>query len=145
MALLRTLIWRPKLYVWYNFNFHEQTAVGLINYFTKYEPPNEISDSCMCDQQMLRPACAYAQSNQSRIFYDCQATDRISCEVSNVKARLRLHMSKCNIVGIHMSQLKCRLRTILKDFKSTTCLNANSCRKLDSFIMWKMKLTSSLI
>ena len=55
----------------------------------------------------MRPANAqYAQSNQSRIVYD-----RISCEVSNVKARLRLHMSKCNIVGIHMSRLKCKLRT----------------------------------
>ena len=67
--------------------------------------------SGMCDQQRLRPACAYAQSNQSRIFYDCQATDRISCEVSNVKARRRLHISKCHIVGIHMSRLKCRLKT----------------------------------
>ena len=29
------------------------------------EPPNEISNNVVCDQQSLGPACAYAQSNQS--------------------------------------------------------------------------------
>ena len=30
-----------------------------------YEPVNEISNNVVCDQQMLRSACAYAQSDQS--------------------------------------------------------------------------------
>ena len=32
----------------------------------EFEPQQEISKKCgMCDQQRLRPACAYAQSDQS--------------------------------------------------------------------------------
>ena len=44
-----------------------------------------------------------------------------------------LHMSKCHIVGNNMPRFN---YSILKGFKkSTTCLNANLCRKLDIFIL----------
>ena len=43
------------------------------------------------------------------LFYDCLATDQTSFEVSKLKkaaqARLSLFMSKCHIVGNHMSRI----------------------------------------
>ena len=43
------------------------------------------------------------------IFYDSYATDQTSFGFSKIKkathARLRLHLSKCHIVGNHMSRL----------------------------------------
>ena len=69
----------------------------------------------MCDQQSLKSACAYAQSDQSLckslvVFYDCKATDFTPFEVSKPKkeaahAHLSLHLSKCQIAGNLMPRL----------------------------------------
>ena len=72
----------------------------------------------MCDQQSLRPA----QSDQSlclSLEYSMSAkllTEHL-LEVLSLKeaaeARLRLHLSKCHIVGNHMPQLTCVFHHIL--------------------------------
>ena len=69
----------------------------------------------MCDQQRLRPACAYVQSDQSLcllIAYSMSVKllsehhlDFLSSKEA-AQARLSLHLSKCH-VGIHMSRLIC--------------------------------------
>ena len=64
----------------------------------------------MCDQQRLRPACAYTQSDQSRCLWLEYSTDQTSFGVSKLKkeaaqARLSLHLSKCHIVENHMTRL----------------------------------------
>ena len=73
----------------------------------------------MCDQQRLRPACAYAQSGQSL----CQSleysmtlkllTDR-HLEFLSLKGGItgssESTLVKCHIVGNHMSRLICFIR-----------------------------------
>ena len=68
----------------------------------------------MCGQQNLRSACAYAQSDQSLcLSLEFSMTVKLLTEhhleclrlKEAVQARLSLHMSKCHIVGNHMSQL----------------------------------------
>ena len=70
----------------------------------------------MCDQQRLRPACAYAQSDQSlcwSIEYSMSAkllTEHHLMVLSlkeGCTGSIESHMSKCHIVGNHMSRLKC--------------------------------------
>ena len=39
------------------------------------------------------------------MFYDSKATDRTSFGVAKLKMRLHIHLSKCHIVGNHMSRL----------------------------------------
>ena len=68
----------------------------------------------MCDQQSLRPACAYAQSDQSlclSLEYSLivkllteHHLDFLSLK-GNAEARPSLHMSKYHIVGNHMHWL----------------------------------------
>ena len=68
----------------------------------------------MCDQQSLRSACAYAQSDQSLcLSFEYSMSVKLLTEhhlefLSLKKAaetRPSLHMSKYHIVGNHMSRL----------------------------------------
>ena len=78
----------------------------------------------MCDQQRLRPACAYAQSDQSLCLWlaysiSVKLLTEHHLEFLSLKeaaqARLSLHLSKCHIVGNYMSWLNCfNFRTILR-------------------------------
>ena len=70
----------------------------------------------MCGQQKLRSACTYTQSDQSLcLSLEFSMTVKLLTEhhleflrlKEAVQACLSLHMSKCHIVGNHMSQLKC--------------------------------------
>ena len=68
----------------------------------------------MWDQQRLRPACAYAQSDQSlclSLEYSMivkllteQHLEFLSLKEA-AQAHLSVHLSKCHIVGNHVSQL----------------------------------------
>ena len=70
----------------------------------------------MCDQQRLRPACAYTQSDQSickshehsmtvKLLIE-RHLESLSLTVAQAaQAGLSLHLSKCHIVGNHMSRL----------------------------------------
>ena len=70
----------------------------------------------MCDQQSLRPACAYSQSDQSLCL---SLEDSMSVKLlaeqhleflslkGAAQVRLSLHLSKCYIVGNHMLRLNC--------------------------------------
>ena len=69
----------------------------------------------MCDQQRLRPACAYAQTNQSLYWpleYPMTATlstalipfGVFKLKKETAQACPSLHLSKCHIVGNHKSQ-----------------------------------------
>ena len=68
----------------------------------------------MCDQQKLRPACAYAQSDQSLCLsleysmivklLTVQNLEFLSLKEA-AQAHLSVHLSKCHIVVNHMSQL----------------------------------------
>ena len=68
----------------------------------------------MYDQQRLRPACAYAQSGQSlylslEYFMNIKLPTEHHLEFLSLRedaqALLSLHLSKCHIVGNHMSRL----------------------------------------
>ena len=68
----------------------------------------------MCDQESLRSACAYAQSDQSlclslAYFLNVQLLTEHHLEFLSLKegvqARLSLHLSKYHIVGNLMSRL----------------------------------------
>ena len=68
----------------------------------------------MCDKQILRPACAYAQSDQNLcLSLEYSMTVKLLtehhleflCLKKAAQARLSLFMSKCHIVGNHMSRL----------------------------------------
>ena len=68
----------------------------------------------MCDQQSLRSACAYVQSDQSLcLSHEYSLSVKLLTEHNlellslkeAAKARLSLHVSKCHIVGNHMQQL----------------------------------------
>ena len=69
----------------------------------------------MCDQQRLRPACAYAQSDQSLIASRLNILWLISYWLNTswscnaykmaVQARWSLHLSRSHIVGNHMPRL----------------------------------------
>ena len=82
----------------------------------------------MCDQQRLRSACAHAQSDQSLCkspVYSMivKLLTEQHLEFLRLKeaaqARIGLHLSKCHIVGIHMSRLNYnRRKTIGKWLKS---------------------------
>ena len=70
----------------------------------------------MCDQQSLRPACAYAQSDQSLCLsfeysMSVKLLTKQHLEFVSLKraaqAGLSVHLSKCHIVGKHMSRLIC--------------------------------------
>ena len=71
-----------------------------------------------CDQQRLRPACTYAQSDQSlclslEYYMNVKLLNEHNLEFLSLKARLSLFMSKCHIVGDHMSRLICHsIKTI---------------------------------
>ena len=65
----------------------------------------------MCDQQRLRPACSYAQTDQSlclslKYSMRVKLLTELHLEFLSMKgaaqARLSLHMSKCRIVANHM-------------------------------------------
>ena len=69
----------------------------------------------MCDQPKLRPACVYAQTDQSlcwslEYFMTVKLLTEHHLEFLSFKekeaaqARLSLHLSKYDIVGNHMSQ-----------------------------------------
>ena len=70
----------------------------------------------LCDQQSLRPAGAYAQSDQGLCFsLEYSMTVKLlsehhlgflSLKGGCAQARLSIHLTKCHIVGNHMSQLK---------------------------------------
>ena len=68
----------------------------------------------MCDQQSLRSAWAYAQTGQSLCYslkYSMtvklltENTRSFYAEKEAAEARLSLHLSKCHVVGNHMSRL----------------------------------------
>ena len=68
----------------------------------------------MCDQQRLRPACAYAQSDPSLcLLLEYSTTVKLLTErlleflslKEAAQARLSPFMSKSHIVGNHMSRL----------------------------------------
>ena len=68
----------------------------------------------MCDQQMLRPACAYAQSDQSLcspLEYSMSVKPlaehylEFLSSKEAAQARLSLHLLKSHIVGNHMPWL----------------------------------------
>ena len=70
----------------------------------------------MCDQQRLRPVCAYAQTDQSickslEYFMNVQLLTEQHLEFLSLKgaaqADLSLHLSKGHIVRNHMSRLIC--------------------------------------
>ena len=77
----------------------------------------------MCDQQRLRPACAYAQTDQSLCMsLEYSMIIKLLTEhhfeflplKGTAQARLSLHLSKCHIVGNHMSRLiKSQFRRLL--------------------------------
>ena len=65
----------------------------------------------MCDNQRLRPACAYAQSDQTLcLLLECSLTVKLLTEhhleflslKEAAQARLSLHMPKCHIVTAHI-------------------------------------------
>ena len=66
------------------------------------------------DQQRLRPACAYVQSDQS-LYYSLEYSMTVNLLTEQhlgfsalkeaAQARLSLFMSKCHIVGNHMLRL----------------------------------------
>ena len=60
----------------------------------------------MCDQQRLRPACAYAQSDQSLcLSLEYSLTVKLPTEhhLEAAQACLSLHMSKTHNVGNHVT------------------------------------------
>ena len=68
----------------------------------------------MCAQQRLRPACAFAQTDQSiclshiysiRIKLLIELNLEFLSLTGGAEARLSLHLSKCHIVGNHMLRL----------------------------------------
>ena len=64
----------------------------------------------MCVKQRFRPACAYAQSDQSlckslEYSINVQLLAEQHLEFLSLKGGLNLHLSKCHIVGNHMSWL----------------------------------------
>ena len=66
----------------------------------------------MCDQQSLRSACAYAQSDQSiSSSLEYSMTVKLTEDFESIslkedaQSRLSLHLSKCHIVGNHMPRL----------------------------------------
>ena len=68
----------------------------------------------MCDQQSLRSACAYAQSDQSlckslNYSITVKLLTEYNLEFLSLKGAAQtgssLHLSKCHIVGNHMSRL----------------------------------------
>ena len=68
----------------------------------------------MCDQQWLRPACAYAQSDQSPcLSLEYSMSVKLLTEHNleflrlkeDAQSILSLHLSKDHIVGNHMSRL----------------------------------------
>ena len=70
----------------------------------------------MCDQQRLRPACVYAQSDQSLCLsleysLNVKVLTEQNLEFLSLKeaaqARLSLHLSKYHIVENDMSRLIC--------------------------------------
>ena len=70
----------------------------------------------MCDQQSLRSACAYAQSDQT-LCWSLEYSISVKLLTEHhlkflaykggcvAQAPLSLHLSKCHIVGNHMSRL----------------------------------------
>ena len=72
----------------------------------------------MCDQQRLRPACACAQSDQSlclplEYFMTVKLLSKIQLEFLSLKGGCtgssESNLSKCHMVGNHMSRLICIL------------------------------------
>ena len=70
---------------------------------------------CMCDQQSLRSASAYAHSDQSLCLsleysMSVKLLTKHHLEFLSLKggctAHMSLHLSKCQIVGNHMAGLK---------------------------------------
>ena len=62
----------------------------------------------MCDQQRLRSACAYRQSDQSlcsSLEYSMTVKLLTEDNLEAVQAHLSLHLSKYHIVGNPMSRL----------------------------------------
>ena len=75
-----------------------------------------------CDQQRLRPACAYAQSDQSLcLSFEYVMTLKLLTEhhfkllslKEAAQARLNLHLSKYHIVCNHISRLNSGLAVFL--------------------------------
>ena len=78
----------------------------------------------MCDQKRLRPACGYRQSGQSfRRLLEYSMTIKLPTEqhldfLSLKGGCTAPHLSKCHIVGNHMSWLVLRFsRTRVKNLK----------------------------
>ena len=77
----------------------------------------------MCDQRRLRPACAYAQSDQRLCLslgysMTVKLLTKHHLEFLSLKGgrtgSSSLHLSKCNIIGNHMSRLICQNATLLE-------------------------------
>ena len=74
----------------------------------------------MCDQQSLRSACAYAQSDQSlckSLEYFMSVKLLAERHLEFVQAR---HLSKCHIVENDMSRLKCSLMVSVLEICNVT-------------------------
>ena len=97
---------------YYNFQLRRKGHVFyiIINWASAWD----FQQCGMRDQQCLRPACAYAQSDQSLCrSLEYSTTVKLLTEHhlaflslhETAQARLSLHLSKRHIVGNHMSQL----------------------------------------
>ena len=81
-------------------------------HFDKWAAAWDFQQCGMCDQQRLRPACAYAKSDQSLcLSLDYSTSVKLLTEhhLQAAQTRLSIHLSKCHIVGNHMSRLKYHL------------------------------------
>ena len=72
----------------------------------------DFKQSGMCDQQRLRPACAYAQSDQSLcllLVYSMtvKLLTEHNLEFLSFQGSCKGSLSKCHIVGNHVSWLIC--------------------------------------
>ena len=108
----------------------------------------------MCDKQSLRSACAYAQSDQSfckTLEYSMSAKllAEHHLEFLNLKeavhAHLSLHLSKCHIVGNHMSRLICvpALGTHCHSFLANILHKGYAKLKKVRHILWKLTIEAS--
>ena len=68
--------------------FHRKTVDHLVHFkpCDIWDATQDFQQCGMCNQQWLRPACAYALV--AWIFYDCLATDRTAFGVSKLNRRL---------------------------------------------------------
>ena len=83
---------------------------GCLDYRYKWAATWDFQQCGLCDQHSLRSACAYAQSDQSLCYLleysmNIRLLTEHHLEFLSSQARLSIHLSKCHIVGNHMSWL----------------------------------------